>query len=61
MSSITVVSKTIQTFADLLQIEIAYFDPNGVLTVSTEEYKLKKGNRVHLPFFKNNLSIPITL
>lgn len=59
MSSITVVSKTIQTFADLLQIEIAYFDPKGVLTVSTEEYKLKKGNRVHLPFFQKQYEYPV--
>lgn len=59
MSSITVISKTIQTFADLLQIEIAFFDPKGVLTVSTDEYKLKKGNRVHLPFFQKQYEYPV--
>ncbi|WP_042347064.1 sigma-54 interaction domain-containing protein [Bacillus massiliigorillae] len=59
MSSITVISKTIQTFSDLLQIEIAFFDPKGVITVSTEEYKLKKGNRVHLPFFQKQYEYPV--
>lgn len=60
MSSITAITKVIHTFADLLQIEIAFFNHEGVLIASTEEYKKKKGNRVHLPFFQKQYEHPVS-
>lgn len=60
MSTITAITKIIHTFAELLQIEIAYFNHEGVLMSSTEEYKKKKGDRVYLPFFKKLYEHPIT-
>lgn len=52
MTSVNAITNVIHTFAELLQIDIAFFDHEGVLFASTEEYKQRKGNRVHLPFFK---------
>ncbi|WP_338751190.1 sigma-54 interaction domain-containing protein [Bacillus sp. FJAT-52991] len=60
MSPINSISKVIYTFAELLQIEIAFFDHEGVLIASTEEYKKRKGKRVHLPFFKKLYEHPIS-
>lgn len=60
MSSITTITKVIHTFAELLQIEIAFFKDEGVLIASTEEYRRKKGNRVYLPFFQKLYEHPVT-
>lgn len=60
MSTITAITKIIHTFSELLQIEIAYFNPEGLLVSSTEEYKKKKGERVYLPFFQKLYEHPIT-
>ncbi|WP_203362924.1 sigma 54-interacting transcriptional regulator [Bacillus sp. REN10] len=60
MSPINSISKVIHTFAELLQIDIAFFDHEGVLIASTEEYKRRKGKRVHLPFFKKLYEHPIS-
>ncbi|MGG0658680.1 sigma-54 interaction domain-containing protein [Rummeliibacillus pycnus] len=49
MSSIT---KMIKAFAELLQVEIAFFNSQGLLIASTEEYINQKKNRVYSPFFK---------
>ncbi|OCA92923.1 sigma-54 interaction domain-containing protein [Pseudobacillus wudalianchiensis] len=60
MSSVNVITKVIHTFSELLQIEIAFFNHEGVLTASTEEYRKRKGNRVHLPFFRKLYKHPIS-
>lgn len=60
MSSITTLTKVIHTFAELLQVEIAFFKDEGVLVASTEEYRRKKGNRVYLPFFQKLYEHPVT-
>lgn len=60
MSSVNIITKVIQTFAEALKIEIAFFNHEGVLTTSTEEYKRRKGNRVHLPFFKKLYKHPVS-
>lgn len=60
MSSVNVITKVIHTFAEVLKIEIAFFNHEGVLTASTEEYKKRKGNRVHLPFFQKLYKHPIS-
>ncbi|MCX2827693.1 sigma 54-interacting transcriptional regulator [Bacillus pseudomycoides] len=60
MSTITAITKIIHTFSELLQIEIAYFNHEGLLVSSTEEYKKKKGERVYLPFFQKLYEHPIT-
>ncbi|MED0665823.1 sigma 54-interacting transcriptional regulator [Bacillus badius] len=60
MSSVNAVAAVIQTFSELLQIEIAFFNQEGMLTASTAEYKKRKGNRVHLPFFKKLYKHPIS-
>ena len=60
MSSVNVITKVIQTFAEVLKIEMAFFNHEGVLTASTEEYKRRKGNRVHLPFFRKLYKHPIS-
>ncbi|CAH2715017.1 Anaerobic nitric oxide reductase transcription regulator NorR [Neobacillus rhizosphaerae] len=52
MPSIMSITKVIHTFAELLEIEIAFFNHEGILTATTEEYMKKKGNRVHLAFFQ---------
>ncbi|MFF3099684.1 sigma-54 interaction domain-containing protein [Viridibacillus arvi] len=52
MSSISSIAKTIRTFAELLQVEIAFFNYEGVLVASTEEYQVQKKDRVYLPFFQ---------
>ncbi|CRK82918.1 sigma-54 interaction domain-containing protein [Neobacillus massiliamazoniensis] len=59
MSSIIVITKVIHAFAELLQIEIAFFNPEGILIASTKEYKNKKGTRVHLPFFQKQCEQPV--
>ncbi|MEK5389613.1 sigma 54-interacting transcriptional regulator [Margalitia sp. FSL K6-0131] len=60
MSSITTLTKVIHTFAELLQVEIAFFKDEGVLVASTEEYRRKKGKRVYLPFFQKLYEHPVT-
>ncbi|MBO1627788.1 sigma-54 interaction domain-containing protein [Bacillus arachidis] len=60
MSTITAITKMIHAFSELLQIEIAYFNHEGLLVSSTEEYKKKKGERVYLPFFQKLYEHPIT-
>ncbi|WP_084375042.1 sigma-54 interaction domain-containing protein [Neobacillus soli] len=55
MPSITSITKVIHTFAEFLQIEIAFFNSEGGLTATTEEYRNKKGNRVHYAFFQKLL------
>lgn len=47
------VSKVIQAFSKLLHVEIACFNPEGELIAATEEYILRKGTKVHVPFFNN--------
>ncbi|MFK9094746.1 sigma-54 interaction domain-containing protein [Bacillus salipaludis] len=59
MPSIMSITKVIHTFAELLNIEIAFFNDEGVLTASTEEYRKKKGNRVHLAFFQKLYENPV--
>ncbi|WP_084797817.1 sigma-54 interaction domain-containing protein [Neobacillus mesonae] len=60
MSSIIAITKVINAFAELLQIEIALFNPEGVLIASTEEYKKRKGNRIYLSFFQKQYEHPIS-
>ncbi len=47
------ISKVIQAFSRLLQIEIACFNTDGKLMAATEEYTRHKGDKVHVPFFKS--------
>lgn len=47
------ISKVIQAFSKLLQIEIACFNTEGELIAATEEYVRHKGDKVHVPFFKS--------
>ncbi|MED4206717.1 sigma-54 interaction domain-containing protein [Neobacillus mesonae] len=60
MSSTAALAKVIHTFSELLEIDIAFFNNEGVLIASTEEYRRKKGNRVYLPFFKKLYEHPVT-
>lgn len=53
MSSISSITKTIRTFAELLQVEIAFFNYEGVLIASTEEYKVQKKIASIYHFSKN--------
>jgi transcriptional regulator with PAS, ATPase and Fis domain len=59
LPSIKSIGKVINTFAELLQIEIAFFNNEGVLTATTEEYREKKGTRVHLAFFQKLYEHPV--
>lgn len=47
-----VIHSIIEILGDLLQIDIAFFNPKGEIITATEEYKKTKGKQVHLPFFQ---------
>jgi transcriptional regulator with PAS, ATPase and Fis domain len=55
------ISKVIQAFSRLLRVDIACFNPDGQLIAATEEYILRKGKKVHVPFFNNLYGHHITL
>ncbi|MDI2588743.1 hypothetical protein OR571_16950 [Psychrobacillus sp. NEAU-3TGS] len=44
------ISKVIQAFSGLLQVDIACFDKEGRLIAATEDYITQKGMKVHVPF-----------
>ena len=55
------ISKVIQAFSKLLQVDIACFSTDGKLIAATEEYIRQKGRKVHAPFFNSLYGKHITL
>lgn len=55
------ISKVIQAFSGLLQVDIACFDKAGRLIAATEDYINQKGMKVHAPFFDKIYGNHITL
>ncbi|MBE1553014.1 sigma-54 interaction domain-containing protein [Sporosarcina limicola] len=55
------VSKVIQAFSKLLEVEIACFNNSGNLIAATEEYIIRKGRKVHIPFFNSLYGNHVTL
>lgn len=46
------ISKVIQSFSVLLNVDIAYFNSNGKIIAATEEYIKQKGESAYIPFFQ---------
>lgn len=55
------ISKVIQAFSGLLQVDIACFNNDGKLIAATEEYVRQKGEKVHVPFFEELFGKHVTL
>jgi len=51
------VQSVIMLFGDLLQVEVAYFTSKGEI-IATDDYRKRKGEQVHLPFFQKYYSEP---
>ncbi|MEK5329960.1 sigma-54 interaction domain-containing protein [Lysinibacillus sp. FSL W8-0992] len=51
------VQSIIILYGDLLQVEVAYFTAKGKI-LATDEYRKRKGEQVHLPFFQKYYSEP---
>ncbi|MFJ5767858.1 sigma-54 interaction domain-containing protein [Lysinibacillus sp. NPDC093210] len=51
------VQSIIILYGDLLQVEVAYFTSKGKI-LATDEYRKRKGEQVHLPFFQKYYSEP---
>ncbi|MFC5591233.1 sigma-54 interaction domain-containing protein [Sporosarcina soli] len=55
------ISKVIQAFSGLLQVDIACFNNDGKLIAATEEYLRQKGEKVYTPFFNELFGKHVTL